>query len=75
MKVIADKARKIQEALLMDIDHDSDAYNVVFDAFKLPKTTEGEKKNRSLCRDQEPQRLPLQSPWKWRKSHSNLSLS
>ncbi len=47
MKVIADKARKIQEALLMDIDRDSDAYNVVFDAFKLPKTTEGERIVRS----------------------------
>lgn len=47
MKTIAEKAKKIQEALLLDIDRDSDAYNVVFDAFKLPKETDEEKAKRS----------------------------
>lgn len=47
MKTIAEKAKKIQESLLLDIDRDSDAYNVVFDAFKLPKDTDEQKAIRS----------------------------
>lgn len=47
MKVIAEKAKELQESLLLDIDRDSDAYNVVFDAFKMPKETDEEKAARS----------------------------
>lgn len=47
MKVIAEKTSEIQSLLYEAIDRDSEAYNVVFDAFKLPKETDEEKKKRS----------------------------
>ncbi len=47
MKVIAEKTSEIQALLYEAIDRDSEAYNVVFDAFKLPKETDEEKKKRS----------------------------
>lgn len=47
MKVIAEKTSEIQALLYETIDRDSEAYNVVFDAFKLPKETDEEKKKRS----------------------------
>lgn len=42
MKVIATEAALIRERLIEDIDRDSEAYNRVFEAFKLPKNTEEE---------------------------------
>ena len=47
MKAIAQKAEGILNELIFDIDRDSDAYNMVFDAFKLPKETDEEKAKRS----------------------------
>lgn len=47
MKTIAEKTAEIQALLYKAIDRDSEAYNVVFDAFKLPKETEEEKAKRS----------------------------
>ncbi|KGN80961.1 methenyltetrahydrofolate cyclohydrolase [Porphyromonas cangingivalis] len=47
MKAIAQKAEDILNELILDIDRDSDAYNMVFDAFKLPKETDEEKAKRS----------------------------
>lgn len=47
MKAIAQKAEGILNELILDIDRDSDAYNMVFDAFKLPKETDEEKAKRS----------------------------
>ena len=47
MKAIAQKAEGILNELILDIDRDSDAYNMVFDAFKLPKETDEEKTKRS----------------------------
>lgn len=47
MKEIAQKAESILNELILDIDRDSDAYNMVFDAFKLPKETDEEKAKRS----------------------------
>ena len=47
MKEIAQKAEGILNELILDIDRDSDAYNMVFDAFKLPKETDEEKAKRS----------------------------
>ncbi|MDO4695417.1 cyclodeaminase/cyclohydrolase family protein [Porphyromonas sp.] len=47
MKTIAQKAESILNELILDIDRDSDAYNMVFDAFKLPKETDDEKAKRS----------------------------
>ncbi len=47
MQQIAKKAAKYQEEFIRDIDADSDAYNKVFDAFKLPKETDEEKAERS----------------------------
>lgn len=40
MKTIAIEAAAIRERLVRDIDRDSEAYNLVFAAFKLPKETE-----------------------------------
>ncbi|KGO05333.1 cyclodeaminase/cyclohydrolase family protein [Porphyromonas gulae] len=47
METIATEAAAIQKELVLDIDRDSDAYNKVFAAFKLPKETDEEKAVRS----------------------------
>lgn len=47
MQTIATEAAAIQKELVLDIDRDSNAYNKVFAAFKLPKETEEEKAVRS----------------------------
>lgn len=47
MQTITTEAAAIQKELVLDIDRDSDAYNKVFAAFKLPKETEEEKAVRS----------------------------
>lgn len=47
MRTIATEAALIRERLIRDIDRDSEAYDRVFDAFKLPKDTEEEKAERS----------------------------
>lgn len=47
MKEIAQKSSNYQAGFIKDIDADSDAYNKVFDAFKLPKETDEEKAHRS----------------------------
>ncbi|MBK5721077.1 cyclodeaminase/cyclohydrolase family protein [Dysgonomonas sp. Marseille-P4677] len=47
MKQIAASANNYQKLFIYDIDADSDAYNKVFDAFKLPKETDEEKAERS----------------------------
>jgi formiminotetrahydrofolate cyclodeaminase len=46
MKQLVEKAQPLRRKLTQDIDNDSDAYNRVFSAFKLPKTTEEEKQKR-----------------------------
>lgn len=47
MKSVAVRAAALQKEFIRDIDADSDAYNKVFDAFKLPKETDEEKAARS----------------------------
>ncbi|MDO4789842.1 MAG: cyclodeaminase/cyclohydrolase family protein [Porphyromonas sp.] len=47
MKELAVKAEALRQELIADIDRDSDAYRLVFEAFKLPKETEEEKAYRS----------------------------
>lgn len=47
MKQIAASANNYRMLFIQDIDADSDAYNKVFDAFKLPKETDEEKAGRS----------------------------
>lgn len=47
MKTIAEETAHIREQLIQDIDRDSEAYDLVFAAFKLPKETEKEKAERS----------------------------
>lgn len=47
MKQIAASANNYQMLFIHDIDADSDAYNNVFDAFKLPKETDEEKEERN----------------------------
>ena len=47
MKKIASSASSYQALFIKDIDADSDAYNKVFDAFKLPKETDEQKAIRS----------------------------
>lgn len=49
MKTIATEAATIRERLIGYIDEDSDAYNRVFSAFKLPKETEEEQATRSAA--------------------------
>ncbi len=47
MKQNATKASELRTRFVDDIDRDSDAYNLVFDAFKLPKETDEQKAFRS----------------------------
>lgn len=47
MREIVSRVSEIQKELLEAVDKDSDAFNVVFAAFKWPKETEEEKKARS----------------------------
>lgn len=47
MKTIATEAALIRERLIRDIDRDSEAYDRVFAAFKLPKETEEQIADRS----------------------------
>jgi formiminotetrahydrofolate cyclodeaminase len=47
MKKIAKTAADLRKKLQNDIDNDAQAYREVLAAFKLPKTTDGEKKQRS----------------------------
>lgn len=47
MKEVAAKAASIAQELVLDVDRDSDAYDKVFAAFKLPKETDEEKATRS----------------------------
>jgi len=46
MMAVAEKMLPLREKLLKDMDRDADAYNEVFSAFKLPKSTEKEKEKR-----------------------------
>ena len=46
MKEIAKNALKYREKLVQDIDRDSDAYNEVVSAYKLPKNTEEDRNRR-----------------------------
>lgn len=47
MREVAEKMAQVRETLAADIDRDSDAYDKVFAAFKLPKETDEEKAHRS----------------------------
>lgn len=49
MRHIAEIADKRRTLFVADIDRDSDAYNKVFDCFKMPKETEKEKAARSTA--------------------------
>lgn len=47
MKEIAETVRNLREKLVTEVDQDSNAYNDVLAAFKLPRTTEEEKEQRT----------------------------
>lgn len=47
MMEVAAKAEEIRQHLLLAIDRDSDAYNLVAEAFKMPKESDDEKAARS----------------------------
>ena len=47
MKQIAETVQNLREKLVTEVDKDSNAYNDVLAAFKLPKTTEAEKEQRT----------------------------
>lgn len=47
MQELSERFEKLSEQLIADVDRDSDAYNRVFAAFKLPKETDEEKAIRS----------------------------
>lgn len=47
MEEMSSRFEKLSSRLIGDVDRDSDAYNRVFAAFKLPKETDEEKKVRS----------------------------
>ena len=47
MKQLVERVQKIRQQLILDVDRDSEAYNVVFAAFQMPKETDEEKAARS----------------------------
>lgn len=47
MKWIVERMEKLRNQFIEDIDSDSEAYNEVFSAYKLPKETEEERKTRN----------------------------
>ena len=47
MQELSSRFEKLSQKLIEDVDRDSDAYNRVFAAFKLPKETDEEKQLRS----------------------------
>lgn len=47
MKKLVERVQKIRQQLILDVDRDSEAYNVVFAAFQMPKDTDEEKAARS----------------------------
>ena len=47
MQELSTRFEKLSQKLIEDVDRDSDAYNRVFSAFKLPKETDEEKQLRS----------------------------
>lgn len=49
MKEIAKIAAECRDKFVADIDRDSDAFNEVMDAFKLPKETDAEKESRKAA--------------------------
>ena len=47
MKQLVERVHKIRQQLILDVDRDSEAYNVVFAAFQMPKETDEQKAARS----------------------------
>lgn len=74
MKQISSKADAIYKELVLDIDRDSEAYNLVFDAFKLPKETDQEKAHRSEQIQQSTKQAALVPMEVARRTHSLLGL-
>ncbi|WP_297122936.1 cyclodeaminase/cyclohydrolase family protein [uncultured Porphyromonas sp.] len=47
MKQLVERVQEIRQQLILDVDRDSEAYNVVFAAFQMPKETDEQKAARS----------------------------
>ena len=47
MKQLVERVHEIRQQLILDVDRDSEAYNVVFAAFQMPKETDEQKAARS----------------------------
>lgn len=47
MKQLIERVHEIRQQLILDVDRDSEAYNVVFAAFQMPKETDEQKAARS----------------------------
>ena len=47
MKQLVERVHEIRQQLILDVDRDSEAYNVVFEAFQMPKETDEQKAARS----------------------------
>ncbi|MDO4692323.1 MAG: cyclodeaminase/cyclohydrolase family protein [Porphyromonadaceae bacterium] len=75
MRQLASKAEALRTELVADIDRDSDAYRLVFEAFKLPKETDEEKAYRSQ-QIQERTKLAANIPMAVaRRAHELLTLA
>ena len=67
MQELSARFEKLSQKLIEDVDRDSDAYNRVFAAFKLPKETDEEKQARSEAIQRETKyaaQVPASTPWK-----------
>ena len=47
MKQLVERVHEIRQQLILDVDRDSEAYNVVFEAFQMPKEADEQKAARS----------------------------
>lgn len=71
MMEVAKKAEEIRQHLLNAIDRDSDAYNLVAEAFKMPKETDEQKAARS-AKIQEATKVAAQVPMEVAKTTYEL---
>ena len=67
MEVLAEKAGELRERLLEDVSRDAEAFNVVMEAFRLPKASDDEKAIRSAA-IQEGLKTASETPYEVAKS-------
>lgn len=68
MEDLSARFEELARQLIIDVDRDSDAYNRVFAAFKLPKETEEREKHPQRSDSKRNQNMQPKYRWKWHVS-------